>query len=53
MRDLPNAMKNFDQAIQLKPKYPNAFYNRSVARKLAGDAKGAAEDAAKSAELAK
>jgi hypothetical protein len=31
-------------AIKLDPKYANAYRNRAVARKLSGDAAGAAED---------
>jgi tetratricopeptide (TPR) repeat protein len=44
LRDYAGAVRNFDRAIELNPKYANAYHNRSAARKAMGDAKGAAAD---------
>ena len=38
------AIADFTSAIRLNLKYANAYLNRSVARKLAGDAEGAKGD---------
>lgn len=42
--DNKGAIKNFDQAINLKHDYPYAHYNRGIARFNLGDNKGAIED---------
>jgi lipoprotein NlpI len=44
LRDYASAIGNFDRAIELNPKYANAYRNRAAARKAMGDAKGAAAD---------
>ena len=38
------AITDFSDALRLDPNYVNAYQNRSVARRLAGDVPGAAED---------
>ncbi len=51
IRDWPHALDDLDEAIRLDPKYVNAYHNRSVARKGAGDLAGSAADDAKVREL--
>ena len=46
-----NALKDLDEALRLDPNYANAYMNRAVARKGAGDAAGAEADQAKVREL--
>jgi tetratricopeptide (TPR) repeat protein len=53
LRDYKNAIKNFDWAIELNPKYANAYHNRSIARKAAGDTEGAAADEKRAKQLEK
>jgi len=48
----PEAIRDFDIAILLNPAYPNAYQNRSYARRATGDALGADADAAKAKDLA-
>jgi tetratricopeptide (TPR) repeat protein len=42
--DLEGALKDFTEAIRLKPDYALAFFNRAVARRDKGDVGGAQED---------
>jgi tetratricopeptide (TPR) repeat protein len=44
LHDYGDAIWNFDRAIELNPKYANAYRNRSAARRAMGDAKEAAAD---------
>ena len=53
LRDWPHALEDLDAAIRLDPRYVNAYHNRSVTRKAAGDIAGSAADDAKVAELSK
>jgi tetratricopeptide (TPR) repeat protein len=46
------ALKDLDKAISLDPKYQNAYHNRSIVRRAAGDLKGAGEDEAQANSLA-
>ena len=40
-----SAIGDFSKAIEIRPLYANAYWNRGVARRLQGDKQGAAEDA--------
>ena len=51
LRDWPKALKDLDEAIRIDPSYTNAYVNRVVARKGAGDPAGAEADQAKVREL--
>jgi tetratricopeptide (TPR) repeat protein len=51
LRDLNNAVKDFDRAIELNPKYANSYRNRSSARNAVGDAEGAAVDRERAKQL--
>jgi tetratricopeptide (TPR) repeat protein len=53
LRDHANAIQNFDRAIELNPKYANAYRNRGAARKAAGDTQGAAADLERAKQLEK
>jgi tetratricopeptide (TPR) repeat protein len=53
LRDYSAAIKYYDMAIELNPKYALAYKNRGFAKKLAGDVKGAKVDINKSEELSK
>jgi tetratricopeptide (TPR) repeat protein len=53
LRDHASAIQNFDRAIELNPKYANAYRNRGAARKAAGDAPGAAADLERAKQLEK
>jgi tetratricopeptide (TPR) repeat protein len=44
MLNYNRAVIDFSEAIRLQPNYANAYVNRAVARKLSGDASGAAAD---------
>lgn len=43
-KDFKRAIQDFDEAVRLKPNYPNAVHNRSLAKKSSGDAEGYAKD---------
>ena len=53
LRDHGSAIQNLDRAIELNPKYANAYRNRGAARKAAGDAQGAAADLERAKRLKK
>jgi len=53
LRDPANAVKDFDRAIELNPKYANAYRNRGSARNAIGDAEGAAADRERAKQLEK
>jgi Flp pilus assembly protein TadD len=52
-KDLPKALQDLDEAIRLNPNYQNAYQNRSLARKAAGDQAGSAADREKAARQGK
>ena len=43
-RDYPHALADFSKAIEIDPRYANAYHNRAAAKKASGDAAGAAAD---------
>lgn len=45
------AIDDYTQAIKLDPRFPQAYYNRAIARYYAGDINGAKEDLSKAGEL--
>ena len=51
LKQYPQALADFDQAIRLNRSYVNAYINRSVTRRAAGDKAGADADQAKAREL--
>jgi tetratricopeptide (TPR) repeat protein len=51
LKQYPEALADFDQAIRLNQSYVNAYINRSAARRAAGDHAGADADQAKAREL--
>jgi tetratricopeptide (TPR) repeat protein len=51
LRDWPDAIQDLDAALRLDPNYANAYTNRAVARRGAGDIAGAQADQAKVLEL--
>jgi tetratricopeptide (TPR) repeat protein len=53
LHDPASAIKDFDRAIELNPKYANAYRNRAAARKAAGDLQGAAADLERAKQLEK
>ena len=53
LRDYKAAIKFYDKAIELNPKFALAYKNRGFAKKLAGDAKGAKLDISRAEELSK
>jgi Flp pilus assembly protein TadD len=46
LREYGRAIEDFSRAVQLDPKYANAYHNRSVAKRLQGDTAGAEADLA-------
>ncbi|MFB2878872.1 tetratricopeptide repeat protein [Floridanema aerugineum] len=50
-RDKQGAIENFNQAIQLNPKYAQAYYERADARFHLADYKGSLEDATQAIQL--
>jgi len=53
LHDHASAIQDFDRAIELNPKYANAYRNRGAARKAAGDVNGAAADLERAKQLEK
>jgi len=51
MQDWPRALEDLDAALGIDPSYANAYANRAVARRGAGDIVGAQADQAKAREL--
>lgn len=49
--DLDDAIKDFTKAIQLKPKYSDAYWGRGMARKMKHEYKEASEDLEKAIKL--
>jgi tetratricopeptide (TPR) repeat protein len=46
MRQFDNAIRDYDQAIKLRPDYAEALYNRGFAKKANGDMSGGDTDIA-------
>jgi Flp pilus assembly protein TadD len=46
-----SALSDFSRAVELRPTYANAYWNRAVVRRLQGDVQGATEDAQKALHL--
>ena len=53
LRQVPEALADFNEAIRINPGYVNAYQNRATARRLSGDKAGADADDARFAELSK
>jgi tetratricopeptide (TPR) repeat protein len=51
LRNYERAIGDFSKAIRLNPNYVNAYHNRAVARRLAGDQGGSAQDFRRAEEL--
>jgi len=51
LREYKSAIENFDRAIELSPKYANAYQNRGAARKAMGEAAAAAADLERAKQL--
>lgn len=49
--DLDDAIQNFSKAIQIKPKYSDAYWGRGMARKMKYEYKEAGEDLEKAIQL--
>jgi tetratricopeptide (TPR) repeat protein len=47
----PRAIDNYNEAIRLKPNYPNAYIYRAMAKSALGDTKGAEADFDKGRQL--
>jgi tetratricopeptide (TPR) repeat protein len=47
------AIKNFDKAIEINPKFHGSYYNRGLSKKLIGDKQGAEKDLKKATELSR
>jgi tetratricopeptide (TPR) repeat protein len=41
---LEGALRDYDEAVRLKPDYAVALYNRGIARRDKGDVEGALQD---------
>jgi tetratricopeptide (TPR) repeat protein len=50
-RAYASALNDFSKAIEIRPLYANAYWNRGVAKRLQGDEQGATEDARKARSL--
>lgn len=51
LKDLNGAIADYTKAIEIHPQYFDAIMNRSIAREILGDIKGACSDAKKIASL--
>lgn len=49
--DLNDAIQNFSKAIQIKPKYSDAYWGRGMARKMKNEYKEASQDLEKAIQL--
>jgi tetratricopeptide (TPR) repeat protein len=52
LKQVPEALADFDQALKINSGYVNAYQNRAAARRAAGDKAGADADLGKARELA-
>ena len=49
--DIQGAIEDYNKAIEINPKYAEAFYNRGIAKFTIGDKEGACSDWRKAGEL--
>jgi len=51
LKQLPNALKDMDKAVELDPEYSYRYASRAFIRDASGDTKGAVEDYKRAIEL--
>jgi hypothetical protein len=51
LNDLTGAIADYDRAIEIDPNHSHAYYNRSIAKKLKGDAAGSDADHKRAGEI--
>jgi len=50
--DIKGAIQDYDKAIELNPKYFDAYYERGEIKRITADVKGAIEDFDKAIQIA-